>query len=183
MQTSFVRAVWPRAESSMYTEPKKLVERGFASCRQEQVNNRLRTIYEITDAGRDALKDWLEAPAAAASIEHESMLKLALTDFSSQDLVLERIQEIEQQVQDAHSRKQFIVDGVAKNGFRVPEQSVQAIFGLLSMQHFLRAQELWVVEARNLLKEIPTNKEAEEIYEWAQEKYVSLVTSAERSDE
>ncbi len=176
MQTSFVRLVWPRAESSMYTEPKKLVEQGYALSRQEQVNNRLRTVYEITDAGKDALSAWLEEPAAHALIEHESMLKLALTDVSRPDLILERIEEIEQQTKQTQATTQFVVDRIGETGFRVPQQSVQSIFGLLYGQHLLRAQELWAKDAREILKEIPTDKTTEEIYEWAKEKYVDIGT-------
>ena len=49
---------WPRAESKLYEEPKKLVEHGFAAATTEHVGKRPRTVYAITGEGRAALATW-----------------------------------------------------------------------------------------------------------------------------
>lgn len=175
MQTSFIRMVWPRAESSMYSEPNKLVERGYASSRQEQINNRLRTVYEITDEGREALDAWLDEPAAHATIEHESMLKLALTEFTNKERVLRRIEEIENQTKDAMATRQLVANKIEKEGFHVPAQSPANVFGILYLNHMLRAQEQWAIEARNLLNELPAGKNLEELHDWSLQKYLDLI--------
>src|SRR6516162_6651932 len=41
---------WPRAESHIYEEPKKLVAHGLAAASSEQTGRRPRTMYAITDA-------------------------------------------------------------------------------------------------------------------------------------
>src|SRR5688572_20716249 len=46
---------WPRAESKLYEEPKKLVAHGFARSSSEMVGKRPRTVYSITPKGRRAL--------------------------------------------------------------------------------------------------------------------------------
>jgi DNA-binding PadR family transcriptional regulator len=46
---------WPRAESKLYEEPKKLVARGLATASIRTVGKRTSTVYEITEAGREAL--------------------------------------------------------------------------------------------------------------------------------
>ena len=43
--------IWPRAESKVYEEPKKLVEHGLARAKVEQVGQRARTRYTITAEG------------------------------------------------------------------------------------------------------------------------------------
>ena len=58
------RFVWPRAESNLYAEPKKLIAHGFASAHSEPRGKRRRTVYSITPAGKLALADWLGKPAA-----------------------------------------------------------------------------------------------------------------------
>src|ERR1044071_9044622 len=57
---------WPRAESGLYTEPKKLVAAGLATAETEYVGQRARTRYAITSDGRKALKKWV-ADADGAS--------------------------------------------------------------------------------------------------------------------
>src|SRR4030095_3283971 len=54
--------MWPRAESNVYAEPKRLVAAGLAKSREEWTGSRRRTIYSITQAGVTALADWLPPP-------------------------------------------------------------------------------------------------------------------------
>src|SRR4051795_2587089 len=55
---------WPRAESKLYEEPKKLVALGLARASAETVGRRPRTVYSITPKGRRALRAWVPQPGA-----------------------------------------------------------------------------------------------------------------------
>jgi PadR family transcriptional regulator, regulatory protein AphA len=77
--------VWPRAASKLYEEPKKLVAHGLATSRQERVGKRPRTVYAITDAGRDALAEWLSKPSAGPVLESEQLLKVFFADQGTRD--------------------------------------------------------------------------------------------------
>ncbi len=68
---------WPRAESNVYAEPKRLVAGGFAQASAEPVGRRRRTVYSITRKGRRALGSWLAAPPADPRLESETLVKLA----------------------------------------------------------------------------------------------------------
>ena len=74
---------WPRAERKLYDEPKALVADGLATARQEYTGQRPKTVYEITDEGREALRDWLGKTPAAPATEFEGMLKLFFADSGS----------------------------------------------------------------------------------------------------
>src|SRR6186997_1199598 len=65
---------WPRAESNLYAEPKRLVEAGLAEVQEEWTGDRRRTVYSITDAGREALGTWLAGESAAPRLESEPHL-------------------------------------------------------------------------------------------------------------
>jgi DNA-binding PadR family transcriptional regulator len=67
---------WPRAESKLYDEPKKLVARGFAKATSEQVGRRPRTIYSITPKGRRSLTAWMSEPARGPVLEFEQLVKV-----------------------------------------------------------------------------------------------------------
>lgn len=68
--------VWPKEESVIYEEPHRLVARGLATAHREQHKGRARNRYEITDAGRAALRDWLASPALDPKFEFEPMVRL-----------------------------------------------------------------------------------------------------------
>jgi DNA-binding PadR family transcriptional regulator len=74
---------WPRAERKLYDEPKALVAEGLATARQEFTGQRPRTVYEITVAGRAALRDWLGEPSAPPATEFEGLLKVFFADAGS----------------------------------------------------------------------------------------------------
>lgn len=78
-----VGALWPRAASVVYEEPKRLVERGMAAAETRYTGRRASTLYSITPAGREALARWLAEPGAPPSIEHEAVLKVAFADQGS----------------------------------------------------------------------------------------------------
>jgi DNA-binding PadR family transcriptional regulator len=83
-----MRIWWPRAESRVYEEPKRLVRLGFAQSRAEGVGNRPRTVYSITPAGRDALRAWIGEPSGIFRLEFEAMLKVFFADQAGKDQLL-----------------------------------------------------------------------------------------------
>jgi PadR family transcriptional regulator AphA len=78
-----VGRVWPRAESKLFEEPKKLVEHGYARSREETVGRRRRTVYSITAAGRRALAAWLAEPGDGPVLEFDGLVKLMFADHGS----------------------------------------------------------------------------------------------------
>jgi PadR family transcriptional regulator AphA len=86
---------WPRAERKLYDEPKALVAEGLATARTEYTGQRPRTVYEITDAGRDALRAWLGEPPSPPATEFEGMLKVFFADAGSLDQLDETLAGIE----------------------------------------------------------------------------------------
>ena len=85
MRVSYLRAVWPRAESRLYEGPKKLVKLGYATDSNEQTGKRPRTVYSITDSGREALREWLTSSGKDVIFEHEALLKLSNVDAGDID--------------------------------------------------------------------------------------------------
>jgi DNA-binding PadR family transcriptional regulator len=86
---------WPRAESNLYAEPKRLVEAGLAEAREEWNGGRKRTVYSITDSGRAAFREWLRTPAASQRLESEAYLRLLFGNSGAKDDLLRAIKRIE----------------------------------------------------------------------------------------
>lgn len=75
-----LRRIWPRAQSKLYEEPKKLVAHGLARATDDPVGRRRRTRYTITAKGRRALAGWLSQPGEGPILEFEQLLKISFTD-------------------------------------------------------------------------------------------------------
>ena len=68
---------WPRAESKLYDEPKKLVAHGLAQVETQYTGRRASTIYTITAAGRLALAEWIRRPGRAVPVlEFEAIIRV-----------------------------------------------------------------------------------------------------------
>ena len=74
---------WPRAERKLYDEPKRLVADGLATATKEATGKRPRTVYGITDAGREELGRWLGEPPAPPSLEFEGLVKVFFAEAGS----------------------------------------------------------------------------------------------------
>lgn len=91
---------WPRAESGIYTEPKKLVELGFAKATEELVGKRPRMRYEITAAGRKELKKWVPLPGAGPVIEFEQLVKIFFAEQATKSDLLAAIRRVKTDNED-----------------------------------------------------------------------------------
>ena len=78
-----LRRIWPRTQSKLYEEPKKLVAHGYARASDDPVGRRHRTRYTITAKGRRALATWLQEPGDGPILECEQFLKIHFADSGS----------------------------------------------------------------------------------------------------
>ena len=74
---------WPRAESGIYREFKRLVAAGLATASDELIGRRARTRYDITEAGREALRAWLAEPRSDGLLESEALVRLLFSDHGT----------------------------------------------------------------------------------------------------
>ena len=128
--------MWPRAESNVYAEPRRLVEAGLASAREEWNGQRRRTIYEITDAGRAALADWLTAPSSPPRYECEALVKVMFAENGSRDDLLASIQALGRGAAEALRHLLGIADRYAAGEGEYPRR-----FGLSGLALRLAAEQ------------------------------------------
>jgi DNA-binding PadR family transcriptional regulator len=83
-----LRRIWPRAQSRLYEEPKKLVAHGLARAEDDPVGRRRRTRYTITARGRRELAAWLHEPGDGPVLEFEQLLKITFADSGTKADVL-----------------------------------------------------------------------------------------------
>jgi len=144
---------WPRAASMVYEEPKKLAAAGLATSQASFTGKRRSTVYKITDAGREALRDWLDAPAAGMRMEFVAMLKVAFADAGDASQLRSAVTEIRV---DAEARLAEILDRstqYATTGGPFPDRlPIVAITGKLLMGQY-KAVVRWAQWAEDAIGE------------------------------
>ncbi len=71
-----VENFWPVPHTTFYAEPARLARGGYLSERQEQ-GGRRRKLYELTERGENALREWASSPEISPpQLREEGMLKI-----------------------------------------------------------------------------------------------------------
>jgi PadR family transcriptional regulator AphA len=89
--------IWPRAESKLYEEVKRLHQLGLVDAEHEAVGKRPRTVYRIRPLGTQALELWVKRASEPPSLSFETLVKIAYSDFGSIDDARAQVNAIREQ--------------------------------------------------------------------------------------
>ena len=99
------RLYWSSAESQWYAEPKRLEQLGYLTSRKEPGQTRERTVYLLTDAGRNALRTWISEPSALPRIQSEAIVRMLAGDLAESDeALLASLQAMREDIADVTAR-------------------------------------------------------------------------------
>ena len=96
----YFRYVWPRAESAIYREVKRLAAMRLAEAKREYVGKRPRTVYSITEAGRQVLREWLDTPVSPFAMDFEAMIRLFIAPLGTKEQLVATLQQVRDDAQD-----------------------------------------------------------------------------------
>ena len=113
---------WPRAESHIYEEPRKLVDHGLATAKREFVGRRPRTVYAITDKGRRALKRWLGEPGRGPLVEFEGLVKVLFAEQGTKEQLLTTLRSIRAEAERTRQHHAALAAELAGTGGPFPER-------------------------------------------------------------
>lgn len=143
-----MRLWWPRAESRVYEEPKRLLRHGLVTAADEGVGERPRTVWSITPAGRAAVEAWLDEPGQLYRLEFEGMLKVFFADQGSKRQLHERIGDIADAARAELARGVAFDEEYLDTGGPFPER-LHIIELVTDLQdRFLRATLEWAEDAQ-----------------------------------
>ena len=100
----YFRYVWPRAESAIYREVKRLSSMGLLEGTKEYTGKRSRTVYSITEDGKEVLREWLGTPVSPFSMDFEAMLRVFIAPLGTKDQIIATLKQVRA---DAHDMLQF----------------------------------------------------------------------------
>jgi DNA-binding PadR family transcriptional regulator len=113
---------WPRAESGIYREPKKLEAHGLARGTTEFVGDRPRTRYAITAEGRRVLAEWVPTPGAGPAVEFEQLVKVFFAEQATKADLLATLAGVRAWVEDSAVATAGIPQEYLEGRGRYPER-------------------------------------------------------------
>ena len=150
----YFRYVWPRAESAIYREVKRLAGDGLVEGTKEHTGRRARTVYSITNVGLDALRSWMDTPVSPFAMEFEGMIRLFIAQVGTTDQIASAIEQVQQ---DAQQMLTF--------GGEVKLEYLEGR-GALQDQVYIRAHAIdFFISLLNMMNEW-AGRTLEEIQEW-----------------
>ena len=133
MKRSTIHYIWPRAESKMYEEMKRLAAAGHATATADRSDPR-RTRYAISASGRRLLRRWVAEPGSGVFFESEGALKVLFAEYGTKEQLLATINSIRAQALGVLDRRAQVFDEVVRDGPPYPDRIHQSalIFDLVN---------------------------------------------------
>lgn len=153
---------WPRAESKLYEEPKKLVAHGLARASTEMVGKRRRTVYTITAKGRRAMAAWVPTPGEGPVLEFEQLIKVFFAEHGTKADLLATIASVQRWSDERFSASAGIAEGYLDGQGPFPERLPWLLLCGQFLDEFLLAVERWADWATALVESWPDDITAAE---------------------
>jgi PadR family transcriptional regulator, regulatory protein AphA len=150
-----LRRIWPRAQSKLYEEPKKLVNYGFARAADDPVGRRRRTRYTITAKGRRALAAWLEEPGDGPTLEFEQLLKISFADSGTKADIVANLEATRTWVLDQNEENLATARAYQEGRGAFPERAALNQLGGRFLTEFYVTVARWVEWASSIVERWP----------------------------
>lgn len=154
-----LRYAWPKSARLLYSEPKKLVELGYATTHTEVTGRRSRNVYEITPQGRQALAKWTSTRTQPPRFEVEALLRLLFADHGSPADLLRALDELEEDIGEHHQAIIELMASYLDGGHPFPERThLSVLFATFQIDMF-KTIERWIEFARDEITDWPTTRD------------------------
>jgi PadR family transcriptional regulator, regulatory protein AphA len=150
-----VGRMWPRAQSKLYEEPKKLVAHGLATARSEAVGQRSRTVYSITPEGRAALAAWHREPGSGPVLEFEQLLKLGFAEHGTRADALATLAAARRWAEERNVENRSAAEAYASGDGPFPDRLPQNLLVGRFLTDFYRLVAEWADWATPLVEAWP----------------------------
>jgi hypothetical protein len=89
---------------------------GLLEANKSYTGKRARTVYSITEAGKEALREWLGTPISPFSMDFEAMLRIWVAPLGTKDEIIGTLKQVRADVHEmlefAGQVKQEFIDGI-----------------------------------------------------------------------
>ena len=138
-------------ESQYYVEPKRLARLGYLAARKEPGKTRERTVYTLSERGRDALREYARTPAAFVPFKSELLLRLLIADLVGDELTLAAVTAIRAELAELHAQ----LDASADRAKLLPHRERYLLLVVEFLRGLLELHRDWVDTVERTLVEAP----------------------------
>lgn len=142
---------WSESFGQIYPALERLRRLRLARCRADAESPRSRKVYEITDAGREKLSEWLAKPPEPERPRSELILKTFLGDQAEPGVAVGHLRELAESMERRAAALEQVEVSVRSSdaGARSLAYSVASIRAGI---HLSRARAAWAREAISLIQ-------------------------------
>jgi PadR family transcriptional regulator AphA len=140
---------WAAATSQWYAEPKRLAELGYLAAEKAPGRTHERTHYTLTDAGRQALREWLAQPSAFTRIQCEPVVRLLGAEYADPEAVLASLESLRAPLEETYAS----LDRLAEVGRELPHRAEVIAVNHRFARRLLDAHAAWLEEAQAALRD------------------------------
>ena len=143
------RVYWAASESQWYAEPKRLERLGLLRARKEPGRTRPRTVYELTDAGLAALREWAATPVAFPRMQNEPILRVLAADLVGDGRALEGLRALRADLDEIDAD----LDAAEEIARGLPHRERYLMLNHRLARRLVAAHREWLDEAERTLGE------------------------------
>jgi DNA-binding PadR family transcriptional regulator len=134
-------------ESQYYTEPKRLAKLGYLSARKAPGKTHERTIYELTDRGLDALRDYARTPVTFTPLKSDALLRLLICDLVGEEVTRESMATLRDDIADIQLR----LDEAQRRARDLPHREKYLLLATGFLRRLLELHEDLIAEVQGEL--------------------------------
>ena len=141
---------WAAATSQWYAEPKRLAQLGYLHAETAPGRTHERTHYTLTDAAREALREWLGQPSAFTRIQCEPVVRLLGAEYAEPEALLASLQALRAPLEETYAA----LDRLKDVGAQLPHRAEVIAVNHRFARRIIDAHVAWLEEAEAALRDV-----------------------------
>jgi DNA-binding PadR family transcriptional regulator len=134
-------------ESQYYTEPKRLAKLGYLSARKEPGKTGERTVYTLTEAGLNALREYAQRPVTFTPLKSDALVRTLICDLVGEDVTRASMVALREDLADIAKR----LDQAEEAARGLPHREKYLLLSTRFMRRYLALHEQLVDEVEREL--------------------------------
>jgi DNA-binding PadR family transcriptional regulator len=129
-------------ESQYYVEPKRLARLGYLEARKEPGKTRERTVYTLTEKGREALREWARTPVRFTPVRSEPMQRLLIADLVGEEATLDGLAGLREEIAELSA----VLDDAEVTAEALPHRHKYLMLNIWLLRRLLDLHLEWLDE-------------------------------------
>jgi len=141
-------------ESQYYVEPKRLAKLGYLEARKEPGKTRERTVYALTDKGREALDEYAQTRVTVTPVKSDALQRLLICDLVGEEVTRESLSTLRDDLADLRRR----LDDSERTAAGLPHREKYLLLAVEFLRRYLDLHDQLVDDVERELATPPSRR-------------------------